>query len=142
MWRELVESVCSECTFAPPGDEQSLNDIEAALGVALPPELRALHQQQYIGVCMLESNRENPDVLLSGFTGVLPDWAGRGAAKALKAHSLLHAKQIGFRCVETSNLSINRGICAINNALGFQIVRKHLHTYPTPIPAVVGTVNQ
>ena len=43
MWCELVESVCSECTFAPPGDEQSLNDIEAAL----PPELRAL---------LLESN--------------------------------------------------------------------------------------
>ncbi len=108
------------------------------------PELYflALHQQQYIGVCMLESNRENPDVLQSGFTGILPAWAGRGAAKALKAHSLLCAKQRGFRYVETSNLSINRGICAINHALGFHIVRKHLHIYPIPTPVVVEAVTQ
>ena len=47
MWRELVESVCSDCKFAAPASEQSLNEAEAAIGVALPPELRAL---------LLESN--------------------------------------------------------------------------------------
>ena len=47
MWREQIERVCSKCTFAPPASEQSLNDIEAALGVALPSELRAF---------LLESN--------------------------------------------------------------------------------------
>lgn len=47
MWRELVEGIGTECTFAPPASEQSLNDIETALGVALPPELRSL---------LLESN--------------------------------------------------------------------------------------
>ena len=47
MWRELVERVCSDCKLAAPASEQSLNDAEAALGVGLPPELRAL---------LLESN--------------------------------------------------------------------------------------
>ena len=42
MWRERVERVCSEAKFAAPASEQALNDAEAALGVALPPELRAL----------------------------------------------------------------------------------------------------
>ena len=47
MWCELVKQVWSQCTFAPPASEQSLHDVEAALGVALPPNLRDL---------LLESN--------------------------------------------------------------------------------------
>ena len=42
MWGELVESVCANCSFAPPATELSLHTVEVALGVALPPELRAL----------------------------------------------------------------------------------------------------
>ena len=42
MWRELVQAVCSECAFASPASEHQLNDMEAALGTALPPELKAL----------------------------------------------------------------------------------------------------
>lgn len=47
MWRELVERSGKACSFAPPASEYALNDIEVALGIGLPPELRAL---------LLESN--------------------------------------------------------------------------------------
>ena len=42
MWCELVEGVCAECTFAPPVSELALQDVEVALCVALPLELRTL----------------------------------------------------------------------------------------------------
>ena len=32
--------------------------------------------------------------------------------------------------VETSNLQVNQEMCAVNRALGFQIVRRYLHAYP------------
>jgi hypothetical protein len=42
MWRQLVESVASDCKFGPPASEAAMAELEAALGVALPAELRAL----------------------------------------------------------------------------------------------------
>jgi len=89
--------------------------------------------EEYVGVCVLERFGERPDVLRSGFTGTLPVWGGRDIAKALKAHALLHAARQGCRWVETSNLQVNRGMCAINRALGFQVVRRYLHAYPAPV---------
>ncbi len=47
MWREFVENVSIKCTFALAASEQSLQEVEVALGVPLPPELRSL---------LLESN--------------------------------------------------------------------------------------
>ncbi len=87
---------------------------------------------EYVGVCLLERVVGNPEALGSGFTGTLPAWSGRGIAKALKAHALLWANRQGYGWVETSNLQINRRMCAINRTLGFQIVRRHLHAYAVP----------
>jgi hypothetical protein len=42
MWRELVISICSDCTFAPPAAEEAMEEVRAALGVAAPQELRDL----------------------------------------------------------------------------------------------------
>ncbi len=42
MWRELAERIHPDGSLGPPASELALNDIEAALGVGLPPELRAL----------------------------------------------------------------------------------------------------
>jgi hypothetical protein len=42
MWRELIQAVCAECKCAPPAAEEVLTELETALGVAVPPELRAL----------------------------------------------------------------------------------------------------
>lgn len=129
--------VChNECRKKQPPIELRQEPIAFDRWVTASPELYfiATHGQEYIGVCMFEQVLQKPDVLVSGFTGVLPAWEGGGVAKALKAQGLLYAKQRGFRYIETSNLVVNRGICAINLSLGFQIVKRHLHSYPIPTP--------
>lgn len=93
----------------------------------------AMQERETIGVCLFVPDAQQSDLVVSGFTGVLPAWEGRGIAKALKAHSLICVRQRGFRYVETSNLMVNRGMCSINRSLGFQIVRKHLHCYQLPV---------
>ena len=92
----------------------------------------AMHGGEYVGVCLLERVEGRPDALRSGFTGTLPAWGGKGVAKALKARALLYAVRQGCRYVETGCLQVNRAMCAINRALGFQIVRRRLHTYTLP----------
>jgi SMI1-KNR4 cell-wall len=42
MWRELVEALCSDCHFAPPASDAVLAEVEEALGVAPPSDLRTL----------------------------------------------------------------------------------------------------
>lgn len=42
MWRGLVESICSGAHFAAPASASGIAEVEAALGVAVPPELQAL----------------------------------------------------------------------------------------------------
>lgn len=44
-WQELVQSVCKECTFAPPASEDVLAEVEQALGVSVPEELLALWRE-------------------------------------------------------------------------------------------------
>ena len=124
----------NECRKQQPPIELRQEPIAFDRWVTASPELYfiALHGREYVGVCMFESSALRPDTLLSGFTGVVADWNGRGVAKALKAHSLLYARRCGFRFIKTSNLVVNRAMCAINLSLGFQVVKKHLHSYPIP----------
>jgi SMI1-KNR4 cell-wall len=42
MWRELIQAISPGCTFEPPASEAVLAEVEEALGVVPPPELRAL----------------------------------------------------------------------------------------------------
>ncbi len=54
-----------------------------------------------------------------GFTGVHPDWQGRGIATALKVWSLGVAKAEGLEAIETENHEDNAAMLAINRKLGF-----------------------
>jgi hypothetical protein len=42
MWRELVESACSDCRFTTPAAESAAVEVQAALGTPAPSELQAL----------------------------------------------------------------------------------------------------
>ena len=53
------------------------------------------------------------------FTGVHPDWRGRGIATALKVRCLTEAKQRGMAVMETENHEDNAAMLAINRKLGF-----------------------
>jgi mycothiol synthase len=53
------------------------------------------------------------------FTGVHPDWRGRGIATALKVLCLVEAKKRGILTMETENHGDNLPMLAINRKLGF-----------------------
>ena len=53
------------------------------------------------------------------FTGVHPDWCGRGIATALKVRCLQAAKARGIDRMETENHEDNAAMLAINRKLGF-----------------------
>jgi RimJ/RimL family protein N-acetyltransferase len=53
------------------------------------------------------------------FTGVHPDWRGRGIATALKVNSMAEAKMRGITLMETENHEDNAAMLAINQRLGF-----------------------
>ena len=53
------------------------------------------------------------------FTGVHPDWRGRGLATALKVRCLAEAKRRGMTLTETENHEDNAAMLAVNRKLGF-----------------------
>lgn len=53
------------------------------------------------------------------FTGVHPDWRGRGIATALKVRCLSEAKRRGVTVMETENHEENAAMLAVNRKLGF-----------------------
>ena len=53
------------------------------------------------------------------FTGVHPDWRGRGIATALKVLCAIEAKKRGLNAMETENHGDNLPMLAINRKLGF-----------------------
>lgn len=44
-WRELIQSISTECSFELPASEEALAEVEEALGVAVPPELLGLWRE-------------------------------------------------------------------------------------------------
>lgn len=78
----------------------------------------ALDGDQWIGLNSLWRGNE-PDLLDTGLTGVLPAYRGQGVAMALKIRGLAWAREQGCARVITHNASTNQGMLAINEQLGF-----------------------
>lgn len=66
-------------------------------------------------------------VMRTGMTGVRRAYRRRGLAMALKVLSLARAKEHGHTRVMTENASLNVGMLAINDRLGFQRKPEWLH---------------
>jgi len=72
-----------------------------------------------VGQSDLGRSEAEPDLMYTGFTGVLREYRGRGIAWALKLHALAWAKARGYREVRTWNSTRNAPMLGINVALGF-----------------------
>jgi RimJ/RimL family protein N-acetyltransferase len=78
----------------------------------------AIKDKQLLGITQL-SRTNDAEVLQTGLTGVLAAWRRRGIAQALKLCATCSAIENGFRFIRTGNLTNNRPILAINEAMGF-----------------------
>ncbi|MDQ6669833.1 MAG: GNAT family N-acetyltransferase [Chloroflexota bacterium] len=119
MWLEVRRDVPH-----PPGDEPRDVSFDLYWELHNRPQLLpagffvALDGEHYVGMSQLWRSA-NPSVLRTGLTGVRRAYRRRGIAFALKVRSLEFAHAEGYTRVETENELNNRGMLAINDALGF-----------------------
>jgi mycothiol synthase len=64
--------------------------------------------------------RRPPDGALNAFTGVLPEYRGRGLARALKVLAAEETWAGGRRWIITYNNALNAPMLAVNRALGYE----------------------
>jgi GNAT superfamily N-acetyltransferase len=70
---------------------------------------------------MASSLPRGPHDAWNGFTGVLPEYRGRGVARALKATLTAEVVRQGRRRIGTSNNAENAPMLAVNRALGYRV---------------------
>jgi GNAT superfamily N-acetyltransferase len=73
---------------------------------------------RYVGLSSLWRRESSPD-LETGFTGTLREYRRKGIALALKLRAIDYARRSGAPVIRTENLSVNRPMLSINEALGF-----------------------
>lgn len=96
----------------------------------------AMEAEEYVGlsavvrVSVATGARREPEVLVSGFTGVLPQYGGRGIGAGLKAATVLYALENGYREMRSTVLAENGPMMRINEKLGFRVCRERVEAYP------------
>ncbi|HYF75717.1 MAG TPA: GNAT family N-acetyltransferase [Symbiobacteriaceae bacterium] len=78
----------------------------------------AAHGDRLIGLTELKVQRGAAG-LITGFTGVLREYRGRGIAMTLKIHAVRTARRLGAPYIRTNNDARNGPMLAINRKLGF-----------------------
>jgi len=79
----------------------------------------AVQGDRYVGESALFASQAQPGSLYQGLTAVRRDYRGRGIAMALKLQTIDYAKLHGYRLIKTWNATVNEGMLAINDRLGF-----------------------
>lgn len=114
----LDQPTLGRVTAAPYGDWLAYN-VEAPEALT-DAYLVALDQDRHVGTCSIR--REDEDSARIGITAVLPSHRRLGIARALKLRAHEIAKAKGYREIRTSNTAPNKGMLALNDALGYVIV--------------------
>ncbi|MBX7134073.1 MAG: GNAT family N-acetyltransferase [Fimbriimonadaceae bacterium] len=123
--RRLYEISCltePDVPGAVPGHEWSFEEFQADIldrvGMVKPAFLIAVYGERWVGMSTV--SQQSSGALMNDFTGVIPEFRGRGIALALKVRTLEHAKEIGARTMRTYNDSLNAPMLAVNRKLGYQ----------------------
>lgn len=76
--------------------------------------------EDVVGIALV--NVTDPDQQLGGhrFTGVAPEWRGRGIARALKAATIRHAARSGMSALRATNDEGNPAMRAVNERFGYR----------------------
>jgi mycothiol synthase len=103
----------------PPYDEFLARELDGPEAI---PEAMFLARdgQRFVGYSALTAINALPDTVDTGFTGVIPEYRGRGIAMALKLRAIQYAIEHGYHSIRTDNNSLNAPMLRINQALGFE----------------------
>jgi GNAT superfamily N-acetyltransferase len=121
LWREVRQDLP-----IPPGETRSeamsfdaFWEMTCGPGVFPSGYFMALDGADFVGTSQLFLS-PLAGVLRTGLTGVCRDYRRRGIALGLKVRALSFAQTLGYQCVVTDNAAVNKGMLAINAALGFE----------------------
>jgi GNAT superfamily N-acetyltransferase len=104
--------------LTPPAYEAWLKHFQDNPGLLAEGFFVALDGKRYVGLSSLWRREASPD-LETGFTGTLREYRRKGIALALKLRAIDYARRSGAPVIRTENLSVNRPMLSINEALGF-----------------------
>jgi RimJ/RimL family protein N-acetyltransferase len=90
----------------------------------------AVDGDRYVGLTTATLIRRLPGTLECRFTGVLPEYAGKGIGRGLKVSLIRYALKHGFRELRTTVLADNIAMLKINEGLGFERYREFVQSYP------------
>jgi hypothetical protein len=92
------------------------------------PELMfvVMDGEEIVGYSRMEKEPAMPHLIRTGLSGVVRSHRRRGIVTALKAHSIAHAKSLGYQLVQTDNDETNP-MFQINLRLGFKEAWHWLH---------------
>jgi mycothiol synthase len=119
LW-EVSERVRPDIPHSGPSDPFPFEQFD---GLMNRPEARpyclviAKDGDAYVGLTLLV--HQTPEQALTGFTGVLPEYRGRGIAVALKVHCARLAREYGYSSMRTYNHVNNPAMLSVNDRLGY-----------------------
>ena len=118
---ELFTQTVADVPTPDPVPAQSFEEWEAeALGGSSAGTdiiVLALHAQRPVAMCHLTVAGEGA---WNSYTGVARDYRGRGLALAVKREGIRLGRERGLRFIRTENDTLNAGMIAINERLGFR----------------------
>jgi RimJ/RimL family protein N-acetyltransferase len=108
-------------------DLQSFNPSRASVaireqeGKVVPDALfLARRNDVYLGYTCLNVAESDQELLIHGWTGVRPEYRGKGLATALKLWAATYAKQQGYERIVTSPRRTNAASLRANAKVGFR----------------------
>ena len=102
-----------------PGYESFSKNVFDASWFRADTQLLAAHGDHWVGMSAIAFYPEDNHAF-NAFTGVLPEYRGRGLATVLKLHAIRLAQQLGVRYIRTNNDSQNAPMLAVNHKLGYK----------------------
>ncbi len=115
----VMADVPSHTPYTPPPVDTFVRYTLEAPGALLDAFYIAKDGPRYVGESYLSRNLAEPETLYQGLTAVRREYRGRGIAMALKLCTIAYAKEHGYKVIKTWNATVNEGMLAINQKLGF-----------------------
>ncbi len=118
LFNQLLTDVPSVDTWQLPPFEQYARTLLEGPAANLETFILAQAGNKFIGLSYMLTSPNRP--AYNQFTGVHPDYRGKGIALVLKAQAILYARTHGIPEIRTNNHTGNAPMLAVNARLGYR----------------------